>query len=206
MKTLRTMLLISAFLVSSPQLFSQENNSRVVPLPANQTVSTAPTEKSIGTRIVEKSTQVLEKASATFNGIVSKYSNVMQVSPNSISNVILYQFIDEWYGTRYQMGGTGKRGIDCSALVQKLYGYVYGMDVVRTSLMQFRTSQYIASKDNLKEGDLVFFRIHGGPVSHVGVYLANNYFVHASSSKGVMISNLDENYWTRYYVGGGRLK
>jgi lipoprotein Spr len=103
------------------------------------------------------------------------------------------------------LGGTGKNGIDCSALVQKLYNYVYGMDVVRTSLMQFRSSEYIASKENLKEGDLVFFRIHGGPVSHVGIYLKNNYFVHASSSKGVMISNLDESYWVRYFVGGGRL-
>ncbi|MCX8471872.1 MAG: NlpC/P60 family protein [Chitinophagaceae bacterium] len=129
----------------------------------------------------------------------------MQVSPNSISNVILYQFIDEWYGTRYRLGGTGRTGIDCSALVQKLYSYVYGMDVVRTSLMQFRSSEYIASKENLKEGDLVFFRINGGPVSHVGIYLKNNYFVHASSSKGVMISNLDESYWVKYFVGGGRL-
>jgi cell wall-associated NlpC family hydrolase len=163
-------------------------------------------EKDLGDRIIAKSTEVLEQAGKTFTGIVDKYSNMMQVNPSSVGNTILYQFVEEWYGTRYQMGGTSKRGIDCSALVQKLYTYVYGMDLVRTSVMQFRTSQYIADKTCLKEGDLVFFRIHGGPVSHVGVYLKNNYFVHASSSKGVMISNLNDTYWTKYYVGGGRIK
>jgi lipoprotein Spr len=207
MKTLRTLLLISAFFTINfvgAQTPAANSQSRVVPLNQNQT---APKTESpdLGDRIIQKSTQVLEQAGKTFTGIVDKYSKVMQVSPNSISNVILYQFIDEWYGTRYRLGGTGKNGIDCSALVQKLYNYVYGMDVVRTSLMQFRSSEYIASKENLKEGDLVFFRIHGGPVSHVGIYLKNNYFVHASSSKGVMISNLDESYWVRYFVGGGRL-
>jgi cell wall-associated NlpC family hydrolase len=158
----------------------------------------------IGTQIIEKSTAVLEQAGKTFTSIVDKYSNMMQVSPSSISNVVLYQFIDEWYGTRYQLGGSGKRGIDCSALVQRLYSFVYGMDLVRTSVLQFRGSEYIADKGKLKEGDLVFFRIHGGPVSHVGVYLKNNYFVHASSSRGVMISSLNDTYWTKYYVGGGR--
>jgi cell wall-associated NlpC family hydrolase len=207
MKTLKTIMLIGAFFtvqLANAQAPAAEQN-RIVPLTTTQT-TTKPAEMGIGDRIIQKSTQVLEQASKTFTGIVDKYSKVMQVSPNSINNVILYQFIDEWYGTRYQMGGTGRRGIDCSALVQKLYNYVYGMDVVRTSLMQFRTSEYIASMENLKEGDLVFFRIHGGPVSHVGIYLKNNYFVHASSSKGVMISNLTENYWQKVYVGGGRLK
>jgi cell wall-associated NlpC family hydrolase len=201
-------MLIGAFFtvqIVNGQTPTTTEQTRIVPLTTTQT-AVKPVEMGIGERIIQKSTQVLEQAGKTFTGIVDKYSKVMQVSPNSINNVILYQFIDEWYGTRYQMGGTGRRGIDCSALVQKLYNYVYGMDVVRTSLMQFRTSEYIASMDKLKEGDLVFFRIHGGPVSHVGIYLANNYFVHASSSKGVMISNLTENYWQKVYVGGGRLK
>jgi cell wall-associated NlpC family hydrolase len=174
--------------------------------PKTTTPAAAVSTENIGTRIIKKGSAVLEQAGKTFSGVVEKYSNMMQVNPSSISNVIMYQFIDEWYGTRYQMGGMGKRGIDCSALVQKLYSYVYGMDVLRTSLMQFRSSEFVSNIANLKEGDLVFFRIHGGPVSHVGVYLHNNYFVHASSSKGVMISKLTDAYWTKVYVGGGRLK
>jgi cell wall-associated NlpC family hydrolase len=206
MKTLKTFMLLSA-LVTTSFCFAQNATEVNRVIPSATKAATIKTEEiGFGDRIIKKSTQVLEQAGKTFTGIVDKYSNVMQVSPNSISNVILYQFIDDWYGTRYQMGGTGRKGIDCSALVQKVYNQVYGMDVVRTSLMQFRGSEYIASKENLKEGDLVFFRIHGGPVSHVGVYLKNNYFVHASSSKGVMISNLDESYWQKVYVGGGRLK
>jgi cell wall-associated NlpC family hydrolase len=163
-------------------------------------------EDDFSSRIIKKGAAVIEQAGKTITGVVEKYSKMMQVNPSSISNVIMYQFIDEWYGTRYQMGGMGKRGIDCSALVQKLYSYVYGMNVLRTSLAQFRASEFVSNIANLKEGDLVFFRIHGGPVSHVGVYLHNNYFVHASSSKGVMISKLTDAYWTKVYVGGGRLK
>jgi cell wall-associated NlpC family hydrolase len=199
-KTLRTAMLLSAFFVASIATYAQNTNT------STGTAAQEQESEGFGSRLIKKSTQVLEQAGKTFSGIVDKYSNVMQVSPNSISNVVLYQFIDEWYGTRYCMGGSTKKGIDCSALVQKLYSAVYNMDVMRTSIMQFRNSEYIASKENLKEGDLVFFRIHGGPVSHVGVYLANNYFVHASSSKGVMISNLSENYWVKYFVGGGRLR
>jgi cell wall-associated NlpC family hydrolase len=173
----------------------------------SQTVAPAPAkETSITESIVEKGSKVLESAGKTFSGVVDKYSKMMQVSPSSVSNAVMYQFIDDWYGTKYRLGGSSRSGIDCSALVQKLYTYVYGMDVVRTSVMQFRMSEYIADKTKLKEGDLVFFRIHGGPVSHVGVYLHNNYFVHASSSRGVMISNLNDTYWTKYYVGGGRVE
>ena len=55
------------------------------------------------------------------------------------------------------------------------------------------------------EGDLVFFRVNSKQVSHVGIYLMNNYFVHASTSKGVMISNLNEEYWQKYFEGIGRI-
>jgi cell wall-associated NlpC family hydrolase len=155
--------------------------------------------------ILNQGAKVLESAGKTLSGIIDKYSKMMQVSPSSISNVVMYQFVDEWYGTKYRLGGTTRSGIDCSALVQKCYKYVYGMDMVRTSILQFRMTEYIADKAKLKEGDLVFFRIHGGPVSHVGVYLQNNYFVHASSSRGVMVSNLNDSYWIKHYVGGGRV-
>jgi cell wall-associated NlpC family hydrolase len=208
-KTLRTFLLISALFTANvvfAQGVSNELENRIVPINTPKKVEAKTEEIGIGDRIIQKGTQVLEKAGKTFNGIIDKYSKMMQVSPNSITNVILYQFVDDWYGTRYCLGGTGKKGIDCSALVQKLYTSVYGMDVVRTSIMQFRNSEYVANKSNLNEGDLVFFRIHGGPVSHVGIYLKNNYFVHASSSRGVMVSNLEETYWTKYYVGGGKMK
>ena len=136
--------------------------------------------------------------------VKDKYSSMIDVMPNQISNVMLYRFIDEWYGVKYRMGGTTKKGVDCSAFVQHLYRYVFGYDILRTACLQFKESKKI-SKDDLKEGDLVFFRVGTSRISHVGVYLRNNFFVHSASSKGVSIANLSNAYWSRYFAGGGRI-
>ena len=139
------------------------------------------------------------------NWVKDKYSNVLEVLPNQISNVMLYRFIDEWYGVKYRMGGTSKSGIDCSAFVQTLYQYVFGFNLLRTAGMQFTEAQYVKNVEDLKEGDLVFFKINTSRISHVGVYLKNNFFVHSASSKGVSIAKLTSAYWTKYYAGGGRI-
>jgi lipoprotein Spr len=136
--------------------------------------------------------------------VKNKYSYMIDVMPNQISNVMLYRFIDEWYGVKYRMGGTTKKGVDCSAFVQHLYQYVFGYNILRTACLQFKESKKIA-KDDLKEGDLVFFKVGTSRISHVGVYLRNNFFVHSASSKGVSIANLSNAYWSRYFAGGGRI-
>lgn len=118
----------------------------------------------------------------------------------------LYAFIDNWYGTPYRFGGTTRRGIDCSAFMQEIYNGVYKYRLPRTSRDQFSISKKINRQEDLREGDLVFFKIRTSSISHVGIYLADGKFAHASSSKGVTISNLGENYWSRYYVGGGRVE
>lgn len=117
----------------------------------------------------------------------------------------LLKFIEDWYGVPYRFGGTTKGGIDCSAFVQELYGEVYQKDVKRTSREQFATSQLVKDIHELEEGDLVFFKIRTRDISHVGVYLGDGKFVHASRSRGVMISDLEHAYWKRYYVGGGKI-
>ena len=137
--------------------------------------------------------------------ILSKYSTMMGLFPKEMSNYILYQFIDEWYGVRYRYGGTTKSGIDCSAFVQRLYNEVYKTQVVRTARSQFHSCRMVWDLDKLQEGDLVFFKTRGRYISHVGIYLYNNYFVHASSSSGVMISNLADAYWQRKFAGAGKL-
>jgi cell wall-associated NlpC family hydrolase len=121
-------------------------------------------------------------------------------------NTALYTFIDEWYGTPYKYGGTTNKGIDCSAFVRELCREVYGARLQRTSAEQFEETEFISSQDKLKEGDLVFFKIRSRNISHVGLYLGDGKFVHSSRSKGVVISDLNDNYWSRYYVGGGKLK
>lgn len=137
--------------------------------------------------------------------VKDKYSTMIEVLPNQISNVMLYRFIDDWYGVKYRMGGTSKKGVDCSAFVQSLYKYVFDTDLVRTACMQFNSSQIIKNPAELKEGDLVFFKVNSSRISHVGVYLRNNFFVHSASSKGVSIASLTSEYWSKYFAGGGRI-
>ncbi|HYD20520.1 MAG TPA: NlpC/P60 family protein [Flavipsychrobacter sp.] len=146
-----------------------------------------------------------ESALTEDNFLSSKYAMVLGILPTAITNYSLYHFIEDWYGTRYRMGGKDRSGIDCSAFVQKLYEDVFGTPVVRTALEQFNACQRVFNQSELKEGDLVFFRIRGKRISHVGVYLANDYFVHASASQGVMISNLNEGYWSRFFAGAGKM-
>lgn len=134
-----------------------------------------------------------------------KYANMLGVLPQFITNDLLYSFIDEWYGTKYRLGGTDKSGIDCSAFVQRLYERVFNVTLLRTAAQQFTLCQSIWNQDELKEGDLVFFHVRTKRISHVGIYLMNDYFVHSSTSHGVMISKLTDAYWRKYYAGGGRV-
>jgi len=137
--------------------------------------------------------------------IQMKYSSLLDVLPRAINNIPIYNFINEWYGVRYRLGGNDKQGIDCSAFVQRFYEQVFGINLVRTAFEQFNKSNLLFDNEDLKEGDLVFFRVHSKRISHVGVYLMNNFFVHASSSQGVMISSLNDKYWQRYFACGGRV-
>lgn len=158
-------------------------------------------------KVVKKPVIVKEESfgSQMLSWVQDKYASMLDVMPDQISNVMLYRFIDDWYGVRYRMGGTTKSGVDCSAFVQNLYKYVFGMNLLRTACMQFQSSKFIKNPAELKEGDLVFFSINTSRISHVGVYLKNNFFVHSASSKGVSIANLTQAYWSRYFVGGGRI-
>ena len=131
-----------------------------------------------------------------------KYAMMMDVDVESLKNLTLLGFIDDWFGTRYRYGGETKRGIDCSALTGALLLAVYGFNMPRTAREQYEATEHI-SKNELKEGDLVFFNTRGG-VSHVGVYLDNDYFVQASSH-GVTISNLDDHYYSKRFICGGRV-
>lgn len=133
-----------------------------------------------------------------------KYAQLMDVEVEQVSNTTLYNFIDSWWGTRYRYGGKDRNGIDCSAFCSKLLNDVYGLNTDRMAKDQFKQCEKISSND-LKEGDLVFFNTRGG-VSHVGTYLGNNFFVHSSVHSGVTISSLTDAYYTKTFIGGGRIK
>lgn len=129
----------------------------------------------------------------------------MSASPGDIDNIVLYRFIDEWYGVPYRYGGNGKNGIDCSGFSNKLYATVYNTPIQRTAQLQYDASKKVKRK-RLKEGDLVFFDGGGKKITHVGIYLLNGYFVHASTGGGVMISNLKDDYWIKHFVKGGKIR
>ena len=133
-----------------------------------------------------------------------KYSVLLNTPAEEVRHTKMFEFIDDWYGTPYRLGGTTKKGVDCSAFSQFLFATVYGFSIPRTAREQYNLTTRI-SRTELKEGDLIFFNTRGG-ISHVGIYLQNNKFVHASTSGGVMISDIFDEYWARKFVGVGRLK
>ncbi|MES2560151.1 MAG: NlpC/P60 family protein [Bacteroidota bacterium] len=120
-------------------------------------------------------------------------------------NVKLYSFVADWLGTPHQMGKCTKEAVDCSCYVRLMYEEVYGKTIPRSSKEMFDASSRL-NNEELQEGDLVFFNIKTSKVSHVGVYLKEGWFAHVSTSKGVMINNLSEKYYAKYYLRGGRLK
>ena len=134
-----------------------------------------------------------------------KYADKLSVGIKQVRNTTLYYFIDEWYGTPYHMGGTTKNGIDCSGFVQKLYQEVYNYNIPRSSREQYTNCKISKNTNKAEEGDLIFFKTFGKNISHVGVYLWNDFFVHASTSQGIVISSLNEEYWKKHFAGVGRI-
>ena len=135
-----------------------------------------------------------------------KYAILMDATVEEMNNERLLSYIDEWYGTRYRYGGSAKDGIDCSAFAAALIAAVYSINnLPRTAKDQYNSSRKV-NRNELQEGDLVFFHTMGKrkSVTHVGVYLRNNKFIHASVM-GVIISSLDEGYYSQHFIGAGRV-
>jgi murein DD-endopeptidase / murein LD-carboxypeptidase len=137
------------------------------------------------------------------NSIQFKYAQLLNTDVETITNISLFATIEEWWGTRYRYGGTTKRGVDCSSYTGQVLQAAYGVTLPRTARTQYGMTARVNRMD-LEEGDLVFFNTRGG-VSHVGIYLRDGYFTHSSSSHGVTISNLNETYYSRKYIGAGRV-
>lgn len=136
--------------------------------------------------------------------IRKKYATTLKTTPDQIYNEKLYSCIDGWLGVKYKWGGNDKTGVDCSGFTNAVYREVYNYQLKRSAYDIIKECKEIDKKE-LSEGDLVFFDI-SSKNSHVGIYLANNKFVHASTSKGVMISDINEAYWTKYWGRAARIK
>ncbi|MEI7502314.1 MAG: C40 family peptidase [Paludibacter sp.] len=124
-------------------------------------------------------------------------------------NFELYKEAASWLNTPHNEGGLTRRGIDCSGFAYLVYKNVYGITLERSSVKIMETNCQKISMKHLREGDLVFFNTAGkrsSAINHVGIYLKDNKFVHTSTSKGVMVNSLDENYYRKSLVCGGRVK
>jgi lipoprotein Spr len=115
--------------------------------------------------------------------------------------------VNTWLGTPYRLGSNSRSAIDCSAFTMNVYSQAYSMSIPRSSEEQYKAyGRSTVQNPDRQEGDLIYFKTinTGKPVSHVGVWLDGNRFVHASSSKGVIISSINETYWRNRYVGANR--
>jgi len=166
------------------------------------TVNTAPVVVSTPAKPHSKTAADAGSAIESCSSLQFKYALLLNMEVESITNSSLFSFIDDWWGTRYRYGGKTREGIDCSAFTGTLMSFVFGFALPRTARDQYAACDKI-EKEDLKEGDLVFFNTRGG-ISHVGVYLANGYFTHSSTHGGVTISSLDETYYSKRFVSGGR--
>ncbi|MFD2537009.1 C40 family peptidase [Sphingobacterium chuzhouense] len=136
---------------------------------------------------------------------IDNYAAILGVSAHDLDNKSLYSFIDKWLGSPHRLGGTQPSGIDCSGFVGILYREVYGKNLPRSSRDM---GDHVKRKyeRQLKEGDLVFFSFGGRNIDHVGVYLHNNKFVHVSTRRGVIISDIKDNWYYKYFVRAGTPK
>lgn len=124
-----------------------------------------------------------------------------------ITNKKLYQEVESWLGTPYKYGGQSKNGVDCSGLVVEIYKKVYEKKLYRSSNDIYNKNCQPIKKNQLREGDLVFFITakNSKRINHIGLYLNNNQFIHSTTKKGVIITDLSEEYYKKRYVGAGRV-
>ncbi len=128
----------------------------------------------------------------------------MDLADSAKVKQVLNQQYRDWRDVPHRMGGTSKDGIDCSGLVYTTYRTLFGVDVPRSTASQSRSGRSV-SREQLRAGDLVFFKT-GVFTRHVGMYIDKGAFLHASSSNGVTISNLEDHYWRRTYWKARRVQ
>ena len=161
------------------------------------------------TKVIKGTTRTIESSNVSPKSPTSAigktgYARKLGIDLPSDADPMLMKTIADWMGTPYKSGGAAKSGVDCSGFIQQVYKTVYQKPTPRTTNQLYIDAQSI-SRRQLKEGDLVFFKINSTKVGHAGIFLFDEYFAHASTSRGVMISKLTDIYWSKYFTGGGRI-
>ena len=177
---------------------------------ASCTVSRKSTRRSGASRVHQSSSSRNTGGSSASLGSAHKSNcSKLGVNASSTDNARLYSECASWLGASYKYGGTTKSGVDCSGFVYMVYKAVVGKTLTRQSAGMLTDNCTKITKNQLREGDLVFFRTDGKKSStpnHVGIYLKENKFIHASTSKGVVVSDLLQSYYVTNWITGGRVK
>jgi len=153
----------------------------------------------------------VDKKKIDISSLIKKYSsdeNNKNLTPKQISarEKIIMEII-KYLDTPYKYGGNTEDGIDCSAFTKSVYEKTLSIELQRSAREQYQEGDAVDDKDDLQFGDLVFFntrrRVKPG---HVGIYIGDHLFAHASSRNGVTVSSLDEDYYSRKFMGGRRIE
>jgi len=167
----------------------------------SQSVASESTPRAISPDVAEWTSHlVISNPSGRHEGI-DRFAGGILARTSKLAAVLARSAL-RFLGTPYVFGGTSSAGFDCSAFVQHVYATA-GIHLPRTADAQYDVGKPAVGGPRV--GDLVFFETYTEGVSHVGIYLGNGKFVHASSSHGVMVSKLSESYWKSRYVGAKRL-
>jgi len=144
-----------------------------------------------------------------FNSMWLEYADDDSYDELTVAGVEKQKVVDvtmNWLGTRYRFGGTSPRGIDCSAFTRLVYMEAAGIMLPRTAAEQSKVGVEINKDEPLEFGDLVYFKTaRYAAVTHIGIYLGNDLFAHASSRYGVTVSSLRSDYYSSHYLGAVRL-
>ena len=137
---------------------------------------------------------------STYSALLGKSMPVVSHGSNYINRTVISESM-QYLGVPYVFGGTSPSGFDCSGYVQYVFAHA-GVHLPRTADVQYEVG---SPAGELMPGDLVFFSTYCPGVSHVGIYLGDRQFIHASSSAGVSVASLDSSYWGGCYLGARRV-
>jgi probable lipoprotein NlpC len=135
---------------------------------------------------------------------ISKYSGILGVKLDSCSNRQLISTVADWLGTPYRRAGMSKLGTDCSGFVSSVYREIFNVNLTHSSFSMLKQMKERVKKAHLQEGDIIFFRMHGKKISHVGIYLKDFKFIHAATNRGIVVDDLRTPYYQRTYYTAGR--
>lgn len=133
-----------------------------------------------------------------------KFALLMDTEVERVPEESFLRQVDDWLGVRYRSGGNTKKGIDCSGFTSAVYTSYCALRIPRTAKEQYQYCQSV-EMDQIRAGDFLFFKTRGRSISHVGLYLGSNKFIHASVSSGVIVSDCEESYFKKRFVGVGRI-